>query len=49
MVSKLDEEDPTRKTMDHPILQEYVDVFLSEILSMPPKRDIYFSIDLTPG
>ena len=38
-----------RKTLDHPILQEYADVFLSEISGMPPKRDIYFSIDLTLG
>ena len=47
-VSKLEEEDPARKTIDHPILQEYVDVFSSEILGMPPKRDIDFSINLTP-
>ena len=48
MVNELDEEDTMRKTLDHPILQKYVDVFLSKILGMPPKRDIDFSIDLTP-
>ena len=48
-VNELDEEDPAGKTLDHPILLEYADVFLSEILGMPPKRDIDFSIELTPG
>ena len=42
------EEDPMGKTLDQPILQEYADVFLSEIMGMPSKRDIDFSIDLTP-
>ena len=37
------------KTIDHPILQEYVDIFPSDILGMPSKRDIDFSIDLTLG
>ena len=49
MVNNLDEEDPMRKTLDHPILQEYADVFLSNILGMAPKRDIDFSIELTLG
>lgn len=48
-VKELEKEDSVGKTMDHPILQEYADVFPSEIPSMPPKRDIDFSIDLTPG
>ena len=48
-VSELEEEDPTGKTLDHPILQEYVDVFPSEIPGMPPKRDIDFRIDLVLG
>ena len=38
-----------RKTLDHPILQEYADVFPSEVLGMPPKRDIDFGIDLILG
>jgi len=33
---------------DFPVLQEYADVF-QEVLGMPPKRDIEFSIDLVPG
>lgn len=49
MVNDLDEEDPMRKTLDHPILQEYADVFPSEIPGMLPKRDIDFSIDLILG
>ena len=48
-INELDEEDHIRKTLDHPILQEYADGFLSEILGMPLKRDIDFSIDLTLG
>jgi hypothetical protein len=31
-----------------PILQEFQDIF-QEILGLPPKREIYFSIDLLPG
>lgn len=34
---------------DHPMLQEYGDVFLEAILGFMPKRDIYFFIDLTLG
>ena len=48
-VSELEEEDPMRKTLDHPILQENANVFPREIPSMPLKRDNDFSIDLTPG
>jgi hypothetical protein len=33
---------------DFPMLQEYADVF-GEIPSLPPKRDIDFSINLMPG
>jgi hypothetical protein len=32
---------------DYPVLKEYEDVF-EELLGLPPKRDIYFSIDLMP-
>ena len=44
-------EDPIQeeKTLDHPILQEYIDVFPSEISGMPLKHDIDFCIDLVPG
>jgi hypothetical protein len=34
---------------DHPILREYRDVFPEEILGLPPRRDIDFSIELAPG
>jgi hypothetical protein len=34
---------------DHPILREYKDVFPEEVLGLPSKRYIEFSIELTPG
>jgi hypothetical protein len=34
---------------DHPILREYGDVFPEEVLGLPPRRDIDFSIELAPG
>jgi hypothetical protein len=34
---------------DHPILREYKDVFPEEVPGLPPRRDIDFSIELTPG
>jgi hypothetical protein len=34
---------------DHPILREYRDVLPEEVLGLPPKRDIDFSIELAPG
>jgi hypothetical protein len=34
---------------DHPILREYKDLFLEEVLGLPPRRDIEFSIELAPG
>jgi hypothetical protein len=33
---------------DHSVLKDFEDVF-KEILGLPPKRDIYFSINLIPG
>jgi len=37
-------------TLDNiPVIQEFVDVFLEEILRLPPKRDIDFTIELVPG
>ena len=30
------------------VLQEFRDVFLDEIPGIPPKRDIYFTIELVP-
>jgi hypothetical protein len=34
---------------DHLTLREYSDVFTEEVLGIPPRRDIDFSIELTPG
>jgi hypothetical protein len=34
---------------DHPILREYKDVFPEEVPGLPPRRDINFLIELTPG
>jgi hypothetical protein len=34
---------------DHPILREYKDVFPEEVLGLPPRRDIGFSIEPVPG
>jgi hypothetical protein len=33
----------------HPILREYKDVFPKEVSGLPPRRDIDFLIELTPG
>ena len=30
------------------VLQEFIDVFLKEMLGLVPKREIYFTIDLVP-
>ena len=32
-----------------PMLEEFMDVFPDEILGLPPKRDIDFTIELVPG
>ena len=32
-----------------PVLKEFEDIFLEEVLGLPPKRDIDFMIDLIPG
>jgi hypothetical protein len=42
-------EDDKPNLEDHPILREYKDVFLEEVLGLPLRRDIDFSIELTPG
>ena len=34
---------------DYQVLQEFRDVFPEEILGLPPKRDIDFTIELVPG
>ena len=37
------------KLEDIPILREYSYVFLEEILGLPPKRELDFTIELVPG
>lgn len=34
---------------DYEVLKECEHIFLKENLGLPSKRDIYFTIDLTPG
>lgn len=34
---------------DYPVLQEFRDVFPYKVPGLPPKRDIYFTIELVPG
>jgi hypothetical protein len=36
------------KIDDHSVLWEFKDVFPEEVLGLPPKRDLDFSIDLVP-
>jgi hypothetical protein len=42
-------EDDKPNLEDHPILREYKDMFPEEVLGLPPRRDIDFSIELAPG
>jgi hypothetical protein len=37
------------KVEDHPVLWEFMDLFLEEILVLPPKKYLEFSIDIMPG
>ena len=37
------------KLEDIPILREYLDVFPEEILGLPLKRELDFTIELVPG
>jgi hypothetical protein len=41
-------EDNKPSLEDHPILREYKDVFLEEVLGLPPRTNIDFSIELAP-
>ena len=41
--------DETFRLEDYQVLQEFRDVFPDEILGLPPKRDIDFTIELVPG
>ena len=42
-------ENETPKLKEYQVLQEFRDVFPHEILGLPPKRDIDFTIDLVLG
>jgi hypothetical protein len=42
-------EDDRASLKDHPILREYIDVFLEEVSGLPPRREIDFSIELATG
>ena len=42
-------EDETPRLEDFHVLQEFMDVFPNEIIGIPPKRDIDFTIELVPG
>ena len=41
--------DETPRLEDYQVLHEFKDAFPNEILGIPPKRDIDFTIDLVPG
>ena len=32
-----------------PVVQDFMDVFPEDVLRLPPRRDIDFTFDLTPG
>ncbi|KAK2423579.1 putative mitochondrial protein [Trifolium repens] len=40
---------PSISLTDIPIVNEYTDVFPEDVMSLPPEREIEFSIDLVPG
>ena len=42
------ENDNTLKLEDIPVLKDFEDIFLEEVLGHPPKRDIGFTINLIP-
>ena len=42
-------EDDTPRLEGCHVLQEFRDVFPDKVLSIPPNRDIYFTIELVPG
>ena len=42
-------ENETPRLEDFHVLREFRDVFPDDVLGLPPKRDIDFTIDLVPG
>jgi hypothetical protein len=45
----LNKKGDTKTLEDFPIVSEFVDVFPEELPSVPPKRELEFTIDLKPG
>jgi hypothetical protein len=41
--------EPSISLSDIPVVNEYTDVFPEDIMSLPPEREVEFSIDLVPG
>ena len=41
--------DMNPKLEEIPVLKEFEDIFSEEVLGLPPKRDIDFTIDMIPG
>lgn len=39
----------THSSIDHPLLKDFLDIFVTEIPGIPPKRDMNFRIDLVPS
>jgi hypothetical protein len=48
-VMNLLEKEDNPKLEDFDVLHEFSDTFMDEILELPPRREIDFSIDLLPG
>eukprot|EP00253_Pinus_taeda_P016078 PITA_16078 len=48
-VGYADSKDKTAILNNIPVIQEFTDVFPEEILGLPPKRNIDFTIELVPG
>jgi hypothetical protein len=41
--------EPSLSPSDIPVVSEFLDVFPVDIMSLPPEREVEFSIDLVPG
>jgi hypothetical protein len=41
--------EPSLSPSDIPVVSEFLDVFPDDIVSLPPEREVEFSIDLIPG
>ena len=47
--NEIEMEKPETTMEQFPILKEFQDIFPEEIHELPPKRDLYFTIDLMSG